>query len=45
MMPHPERGFRSLQLSYRPADLFAGESGPWMRMFRNAFAFAASAPI
>jgi phosphoribosylformylglycinamidine synthase len=40
MMPHPERGFRSLQLSYRPADLFAGESGPWMRMFRNAFAFA-----
>ena len=41
MMPHPERGFRSVQLSYRPADLFTGESGPWMRMFRNAHAFAA----
>jgi phosphoribosylformylglycinamidine synthase len=40
MMPHPERGFRSVQLSYRPADLFTGEAGPWMRMFRNAFAFA-----
>ena len=40
MMPHPERGFRALQLSYRPADLFTGEAGPWMRMFRNAFAFA-----
>ena len=40
MMPHPERGFRSVQLSYRPAKLFTGEAGPWMRMFRNAFAFA-----
>ena len=40
MMPHPERGFRSVQLSYRPADLFTGEAGPWMRMFRNAYAFA-----
>ena len=39
MMPHPERGFRSVQLSYRPADLFTGEAGPWMRMFRNARAF------
>jgi hypothetical protein len=27
-------------MSYRPADLFTGESGPWMRMFRNAYAFA-----
>ena len=43
MMPHPERGFRSVQLSYRPTDLFTGESGPWMRMFRNAYAFAAKA--
>ena len=41
MMPHPERGFRSLQLSYRPKGIFEGEDGPWMRMFRNAFAFAA----
>ena len=40
MMPHPERGFRSVQLSYRPADLFAGEAGPWLRMFRNAHRFA-----
>ena len=39
MMPHPERGFRSLQLSYRPQGQFLGESGPWMRMFRNARAF------
>lgn len=40
MMPRPERGFRALQLSYRPPGLFTGEAGPWMRMFRNAFAFA-----
>lgn len=39
LMPHPERGFRSVQLSYRPADLFAGEAGPWMRLFRNAYAY------
>ncbi len=41
LMPHPERAFRSAQLSYRPADLFAGEAGPWMRLFRNAYAFVA----
>ena len=40
LMPHPERGFRSVQMSYRPAGLFTGEAGPWMRMFRNAYAFA-----
>ncbi|MGN0853572.1 MAG: phosphoribosylformylglycinamidine synthase [Kiritimatiellia bacterium] len=39
MMPHPERGFRSCQLSYRGGE-FKGEAGPWMRMFRNAYAFA-----
>ncbi|MBO7167087.1 MAG: phosphoribosylformylglycinamidine synthase [Kiritimatiellae bacterium] len=39
MMPHPERGFRSSQLSYK-ADLFTDEAGPWMRMFRNAYKFA-----
>ena len=39
MMPHPERGFRSCQLSYT-GDAFKGEAGPWMRMFRNAYAFA-----
>ena len=43
LMPHPERGFRSTQLSYRPADLFQGEAGPWMRMFQNAYAFACQA--
>lgn len=42
LMPHPERGFRSAQLSYRPADLFTGEAGPWMRLFRNAYAFVAA---
>jgi len=40
LMPHPERAFRSLQLSWCPSDLFPGEAGPWMRMFRNAYAFA-----
>lgn len=39
MMPHPERGFRSAQMSYRPVDMFTGEAGPWMRMFGNARAF------
>ena len=41
MMPHPERGFRACQLSYNPGT-FTGEAGPWMRMFRNAYAFAVS---
>ncbi len=39
MMPHPERGFRSLQLSYRPAAYCEGEAGPWMRLFENARTF------
>jgi phosphoribosylformylglycinamidine synthase len=39
MMPHPERGFRACQLSHNPG-VFTGEAGPWMRMFRNAYAFA-----
>ena len=39
MMPHPERGFRSVQLSWRPAGFCGGEAGPWLRMFRNARAF------
>jgi phosphoribosylformylglycinamidine synthase len=34
MMPHPERVFRSTQMSWHPAGL--GEDSPWMRMFRNA---------
>ncbi len=39
MMPHPERAFRALQLSYRPADCCTGEAGPWLRMFQNARRF------
>jgi phosphoribosylformylglycinamidine synthase len=34
MMPHPERVFRSVQLSWHPENW--GEDSPWMRMFRNA---------
>jgi len=37
LMPHPERVFRSVQLSWRPRD-WHGDS-PWMRMFRNARAW------
>jgi phosphoribosylformylglycinamidine synthase len=33
-MPHPERCFRSVQYSWRPAKL--GEDSPWMQMFYNA---------
>jgi phosphoribosylformylglycinamidine synthase len=39
MMPHPERVFRSVQMSYRPRGFFNGEDGPWLRMFQNARAF------
>jgi phosphoribosylformylglycinamidine synthase len=34
VMPHPERVFRTVQLSWHPAGW--GEDSPWMRMFRNA---------
>uniref|UniRef100_A0A8J7VVZ9 Phosphoribosylformylglycinamidine synthase n=1 Tax=Coralloluteibacterium stylophorae TaxID=1776034 RepID=A0A8J7VVZ9_9GAMM len=34
LMPHPERVFRSVQMSWHPAGW--GEDSPWMRMFRNA---------
>jgi phosphoribosylformylglycinamidine synthase len=33
-MPHPERVFRSIQMSWR--DPSWGEDSPWMRMFHNA---------
>jgi len=33
-MPHPERVFRSVQLSWRPPG--SGEYSGWMRFFRNA---------
>ena len=34
LMPHPERVFRSVQMSWHPADI--GEDSPWLRTFRNA---------
>ncbi len=34
MMPHPERVFRSVQMSWHPSTW--GEDSPWMRLFRNA---------
>lgn len=37
LMPHPERGFRTVQMSWHPAHW--GEDSPWMRMFRNARAW------
>jgi phosphoribosylformylglycinamidine synthase len=35
MMPHPERVFRNVQLSYCPPD-WTGEHSPWSRLFQNA---------
>ncbi len=34
MMPHPERVFRTVQMSWHPRSW--GEDSPWMRIFRNA---------
>ncbi|NJD33307.1 MAG: phosphoribosylformylglycinamidine synthase, partial [Betaproteobacteria bacterium] len=34
MMPHPERTFRAVQMSWRPEGM--GEDGPWLQMFRGA---------
>lgn len=34
LMPHPERVFRSAQMSWAPAAW--GEASPWLRLFRNA---------
>jgi phosphoribosylformylglycinamidine synthase len=34
LMPHPERVFRTAQMSWHPPEW--GEDSPWMRMFRNA---------
>jgi len=34
LMPHPERVFRTAQLSWAPAGW--GEDSPWLRLFRNA---------
>jgi phosphoribosylformylglycinamidine synthase len=37
MMPHPERVFRTVQMSWAPREW--GEASPWLRLFRNARAF------
>jgi phosphoribosylformylglycinamidine synthase len=34
LMPHPERVFRTVQMSWHPDDW--NEASPWMRLFRNA---------
>jgi phosphoribosylformylglycinamidine synthase len=34
LMPHPERVFRTIQMSWHPTEW--GEDSPWLRMFRNA---------
>jgi phosphoribosylformylglycinamidine synthase len=34
LMPHPERVFRSAQMSWHPNEW--GEESPWLRLFRNA---------
>ena len=34
MMPHPERTFRTVQMSWHPEGL--GEDAPWLEMFRRA---------
>jgi len=34
MMPHPERVFRAVQMSWHPIDW--PENSPWLRMFQNA---------
>ena len=37
VMPHPERVFRTVQMSWAPGG--AAEDSPWMRIFRNARAW------
>jgi phosphoribosylformylglycinamidine synthase len=37
LMPHPERVFRTVQMSWHPEGW--GEDSPWMRVFRNARVF------
>jgi len=38
LMPHPERVFRTVQMSWSPPSWQDTDNGlsPWMRMFRNA---------
>ena len=37
LMPHPERVFRNVQMSWHPEA--GGEDSPWLRLFRNARAW------
>jgi len=37
LMPHPERVFRNVQMSWTPGDV--SQRSPWMRMFANARAW------
>jgi len=37
MMPHPERVFRSVQMSWAPESVTQSEEGPWLQMFKNAY--------
>ena len=39
MMPHPERCFRAVQMSYCPEGQFPDEAGPWLKFFQNARSF------
>ena len=40
LMPHPERVFRNVQLSWRPrSPEWEGDDSPWMNIFRNARAW------
>jgi phosphoribosylformylglycinamidine synthase len=39
LMPHPERVFRTVTMSWHPEEW--GEDSPWMRIFRNARAWVA----
>ncbi|HEY5933596.1 MAG TPA: phosphoribosylformylglycinamidine synthase subunit PurQ, partial [Kofleriaceae bacterium] len=39
MMPHPERVFRTVQLSWHPPEWGRSDDSPWMQMFRNARAW------
>ncbi|MBK9084197.1 MAG: phosphoribosylformylglycinamidine synthase [Sterolibacteriaceae bacterium] len=36
MMPHPERVFRSVQMSWSPREWREHDASPWLRMFANA---------
>ena len=38
LMPHPERVFRAVQFSSRPAQ-WTDDASPWLKMFRNARSF------